>query len=173
MTKEELFAIAETKVELRPRYYISEGFEIFKKNAGGFVGFVFLNLFISVVLSLIPLIGGIVSSVLSILLSAGLIMVVRKIRNGETVLFNDFFDAFKNAGPPIAVSLMQGLIIGLTVIPGVIVFFIFFFAEFTSGAIPSSSVFFTMIPLFFLMGIPAIILAICYIFSMYIVLFLN
>lgn len=176
MTKEELFARAETPVDFRTNYYLSEGFEIFKKNIGGFIGILAMMLAINFILGLIPFVGGIASLLLGTLFSAGMITVVKKIRNNESVQFNDFFSAFSNAGPVIVVFLMQGLIILLALIPAIVVLSIFFFAQissFGSGSIPDSGTMLTMIPLGFLLALPALFLAMCYMFSMHIVLFLN
>lgn len=173
MTKEELFARAEAPFDFRTNYYLNEGFAIFKKNIGGFIGMMLLTVLMYIVLGLIPFLGGIASSLLGILFSAGVIIVVKKIRNGENVQFNDFFSAFNNAGPAIVVSFMQGLIIMLSAIPALVVFFVVFFAQISSGGTPDSSTMFMMIPLFLLLLIPTIFLTMCYMFSMHIVLFVN
>ncbi len=173
MTKEELFAIAETKHDFRISYYISEGFEIFKKNVGGFIGIVLINIIMAVVLGLIPLIGQVIAHFTSALLSAGIILVCKKIRNSEEVQFSDFFEVFKNPGQFILLIIVQFLMLLLVAIPGITLFIINFYDLFKSGGTPSYESMIAFIPLAFLLFIPVLFLLMCYIFTVPIFLFIN
>jgi hypothetical protein len=177
MTREELYSIAEnTKVDLTGSDLLSGGYEIFKKNIGGFIGFLLINAMISGALSLIPIIGSMISMVMSVLLSAGQLIVIRKLRQGESVQFNDFFAAFSNAGPPLVLFIIQMLVIFASLIPCIIVVAIFFFQQIMNGEFsnsPDPAMLAFIFPILLLCLLPAMFLGVCYIFSMHIVLFIN
>ena len=173
MTKEELFAIAERKHEFNMSYYIDEGFKIFKKNIGGFIGIVLVNLLISSAVSLIPLLGGVISYFVGSLISAGMIFVCKKIRNGEESQFNDFFEVFKNPGPFLLLILVQVCMIMVVALPGIAVFFSLYYKTFFGGGTPSFASMIAIFPVLLLILIPALFLSMCYIFSFHIYLFIN
>lgn len=74
---------------------ISQGFEIFKKDPGLFIGYFIINFIISFVLGLIPVIGAIANVIISTFFGIGLYKVIRKIKHGQDFSFNDIFDGFK------------------------------------------------------------------------------
>ena len=81
--------------ELQIGKYISEAFDIFKKNTGGFILFTVLTFVVSFALGTIPhKIGSIISFVISAPLNMGFVIVARKIRYNENYSFNDFFKGF-------------------------------------------------------------------------------
>jgi hypothetical protein len=90
---------------------ISEAFEIFKKYPGGFIGFILLSFVISAVLSVIPVVGSMVSLVISPALNIGGIIVARKIKYGEAYEFNDFFKGFQKFGELFLGSLLMYIMI--------------------------------------------------------------
>ncbi|HWZ23336.1 MAG TPA: BPSS1780 family membrane protein [Cytophagaceae bacterium] len=173
MTKEELFAIAESKHDFRISYYIDEGFKIFKKNVGGFVGIVFINLLISYALGLIPYVGQILSYFISAFISAGMIVVCKKIRSGEETQFSDFFEVFKNSGQFILLLLLQFVMILLAAVPALVIFFVKYYDVFFNLGRPTPQAILAIIPLMFLALIPVLFLGMCYTFSVHIFLFIN
>jgi len=50
---------------VQPGKYLREGWELFKQNSGGFIGFALLLIIIHVVLNYLPVIGGLVSLAIS------------------------------------------------------------------------------------------------------------
>jgi uncharacterized membrane protein len=104
-------------------YYISEGYELFKRNVGGFILFILVFFAISVVLAFIPILGSIASVVISPALTAGFYMAAKKVKNGETVEFGQFFDGFKLGAPIFLVGLISQLLVFvgclLLLIPGI------------------------------------------------------
>jgi hypothetical protein len=173
MTKEELFTIAGSKHELRMSYYIDEGFKIFKKNVGGFLGIVIVNILISWALSIIPVLGGVLSYFAGSFVTAGMILVCRKIRNGEETQFNDFFEVFKNPGPFLILLLVQVGMLVLVGLPAIVIFFSMYYKTLFGGGTPSMEAMLAIIPLMFFVLIPVLFLSMCYIFSFHIYLFIH
>ncbi|MGB1299034.1 MAG: hypothetical protein ACPG8A_12195 [Psychrobium sp.] len=103
--------------------YLSKGWSVFAKNMGGFIGFTVVMLLISVVLSLIPIIGQIANIVISAPLMAGYYVVARKVMNGEETSFGDFFGGFDHFLPLFLAYLVSSIFIMigmfLLLIPGI------------------------------------------------------
>lgn len=78
--------------------YISNGFDIFKKHLGAFVGYAIVYLLISSVLSFIPFVGQAISSLLGPVFIVGFYIVANKVENGELPEFGEFFSGFNYAG---------------------------------------------------------------------------
>ncbi len=98
--------------------YISKGFELFQKNAGGFIGFSFVAGLIIVVVSLIPILGSIASSFfLTPALMVGAYLVAHQLNKGEHTEFGDFFKGFEFVGPLAGATLIMTLIILASLIP--------------------------------------------------------
>jgi hypothetical protein len=107
--------------------YLGEGWELFKKNAGGFVGFTLIMLLVSAIPQVLPdrikPLGSIVSSVVSGPLGAGFYIVAFKLIKQRATTFSDFFRGFNNFLPLFLASLVTGILmlIGfvLLIIPGI------------------------------------------------------
>ncbi|MCO6488408.1 MAG: hypothetical protein J5I98_08325 [Phaeodactylibacter sp.] len=98
--------------------YISKGFALFQKNAGGFIGFAIVAGLIVVVSSLIPIIGSIASSFfLAPALTVGAYLVANKLDKGERTEFSDFFKGFEFVGPLALATLLMALVIVASLIP--------------------------------------------------------
>lgn len=98
--------------------YIGKGFELFQRNAGGFIGFAFVAGLIIVVVSLIPIIGSIASGFfLSPALLVGAYLVAHKLNKGESTEFSDFFKGFDFIGPLAAATFVMFLIIMASLAP--------------------------------------------------------
>ncbi len=103
--------------------YISEGWDLFQKNAGAFIGFTALVLVITGVFAFIPFIGSVGQMLLVVPLNAGFYIVAGKINRGEHTEFGDFFKGFDHFGSLVLASLISGvlIVIGciLLIIPGI------------------------------------------------------
>jgi hypothetical protein len=103
--------------------YISKGYDIFKQNIGGFIGYTFLYFIITSVLPYIPVIGWIGSIIISPALSVGFVIVARKIHKGEPYEFGDFFGGFNFIWQLFLRSLIGGILVFLgiilLIIPGI------------------------------------------------------
>ncbi len=97
--------------------YFSEGWDLFKRGAGSFIGFGILMIIIVIVVSIIPgvsLINGIISSALS----AGIFLFCRGIKDG-----NEDFGMFFNGFNYFSQILLYSLVLFLFYIPALILVF--------------------------------------------------
>lgn len=107
--------------------YINRGFDIFKKNAGGFIGYTLLIGLGMVVINYIPLIGRMLGQIANIVLTpallAGFFIVAKKIAHEEPCQFKDFFRGFDFFLQLFLANLVSGLFIAtgflLLVVPGI------------------------------------------------------
>ncbi len=74
--------------------YINQGFDIFKKNAGGFIGYLLIVMVIGFVCAVIPVVRYLANIVIFPALIAGFFIVGKKILHDEPYEFNDFFKGF-------------------------------------------------------------------------------
>lgn len=102
--------------------WIAEGFGYFKKAPGPWVLIALIFGIISVVLSLIPLIGQLVLLVLVPILMGGLMMGCRKQDEGGQIEIGDLFSAFSSKATPLAI-LGAAYLVGMIVI-GLLVGFV-------------------------------------------------
>lgn len=112
--------------------YISKGYEIFKKNVGGFIGFIILAFLIRMVATFIPSIGSI-ASIFLIPLYIGVNVVAKKIDQNEQYEFGNFFDGYKKLGSLIGVAFIQGLIAFLIMLIAFVPFFLLYGVDFFSN----------------------------------------
>jgi hypothetical protein len=118
---------------LQPGKYFREGWELFKQNPGGFIGFAFLFLIIQVILGYLPKIGGLISLALTAPLGAGFYVVSAKLMQRRPPVFQDFFTGFQLFLPLVLLSVVSGLltILGfiLLVLPGIFLMVCYLFAS--------------------------------------------
>ncbi len=107
--------------------YLGEGWEIFKKNIGGFVGFTVITLLIGVLTGFLPdnakPLGNIASVVLAGPLNAGLFIVAFKLLKQRPTTFGDFFLGFNNFLQFFIANLLMGILVVaasfLLLLPGI------------------------------------------------------
>lgn len=75
--------------------WIAEGFELFKKQAGLWIGIVLVLFVITIALSLIPLLGAIATVLLMPVFGGGLMLGCRSLHRDGTLEFNHLFAGFK------------------------------------------------------------------------------
>lgn len=97
--------------------WIAEGFGYFKAAPGPWVVMAIILFVIAMVLSFIPLVGGLALNVISPILVGGLMLACRKQDRGETVEIGDLFSAFSAKGGPLAV-------VGVAYLAGIVVLMI-------------------------------------------------
>ncbi len=91
--------------------YISEGFDLFKRNAGLFIGFMILSFFLSLIAGAIPKIGVFLNSlVISPILAVGYFIVADKIKRNRDYDFGTFFEGFQHALPLILATIIMTII---------------------------------------------------------------
>ncbi len=119
--------------------YIGIGWEHFKKNAGLYIGFLFVLLLINIVLSFIPFIGSIASAVLNPILGVGAAIVANRSMRNESVSFSNFFDGFQSENKPgqlILAAIVMGLLMVLCLIPAIAMGASSFMSLANSGIVP-------------------------------------
>jgi len=103
--------------------YIKDGWELFKKYPGGFVGFFLVFILMHFVLYHIPLVGRLAAGVISPALIAGSFIVSAKLIQGQTPAFRDFFAGFHFFLPLFLTGLLTAALVGiglvLLVVPGI------------------------------------------------------
>lgn len=103
--------------------YISQGWELFKANAGLFIAFSVLYCLMVGVLCVIPFLGYIGLIAINAPLTAGFFIVAAKTQKQEPVEFGDFFKGFDRFLPLFLVSLVGGILVGIgtffLLIPGI------------------------------------------------------
>jgi hypothetical protein len=102
--------------------YFSEGFEIFKKDMGSFVGYGLVVMIINLLSKFLPLIGYVIGLLLTPLY-AGFYVVANKITNGERYEFQSFFEGFNRALEMILASIFKIIISLFFIIPYLIIIF--------------------------------------------------
>jgi len=86
--------LIENGYEFKLSQYINDGFEIFKRNIGGFVGYYAIIIFIIVFLMLLSLFQYGIANLLQPVLVAGLYIVANEIIQGRRTEFRTFFKGF-------------------------------------------------------------------------------
>ncbi len=104
--------------EFRFGDYIGKGFDLFKKNMGGFILFTVVFIVVYVVINFIPVIGAIANAlIISPVLLVGAYLVAHKVDEGQATEFSDFFKGFDFVKQLAMTALFQSVIIYASLIP--------------------------------------------------------
>lgn len=90
-----------------PSTYFSSGFNYFRERIGEFIGFTILYLLIFLLTGFIPVIGTLISLVISGPLSIGMVIFTHQLHTGQNPEFSNFFDGFKKFTPLFATYILQ------------------------------------------------------------------
>lgn len=93
--------------------YLSEGFNYFKTQAGYFIGFFVVSILMIMVAGFIPVVGTFASQILSATLLVGYFIAARKIKQGKSIMFDDFFKGFSSIGQ---ISIIQLILFGFSLV---------------------------------------------------------
>jgi hypothetical protein len=111
------------RFQVQPGKYLREGWELFKQNLGGFIGFALVYFIIQVVLGCLPRIGGLISLAMSAPLGAGFFVVSAKLMQRRTPVFQDFFTGFQFFLSLLLLSVISSILIIagfiLLILPGI------------------------------------------------------
>ncbi len=103
--------------------YLSRGWELFKENAGGFIGFSALTIFVNIALQFLPMLGFLVRAAIYAPLIGGFYIMGFKMIKRQPTEFADFFMGFGFFLPLLLGGLLTGFftIVGLVllVFPGI------------------------------------------------------
>lgn len=87
--------------------WLRQGWALFAANPGLWIGLTIVLLVIVVGVQIVPLVGTLAAHLLMPVLGAGLLLVCRKIDEGDSVRIDDLFAGFKqNAGPLVMVGVL-------------------------------------------------------------------
>ena len=87
--------------------WLQQGWALFAANPGLWIGLTIVLLVIVLGVQIVPLVGTLAAHLLMPVLGAGLLLVCRKIDEGESVQIDDLFAGFKqNAGPLVMVGVL-------------------------------------------------------------------
>jgi hypothetical protein len=113
-----LSSILANGYETNSTEYIRKGFELFKMNAGGFIGFILIGLLLRVLSNFVPF-----AAIFLIPMSIGTYVVAKRIDKNEPFQFSNFFDGYQQLGPLIGIGFLQGLIAVAIILVFLIPFF--------------------------------------------------
>lgn len=115
--------IAENGYEFHFDKYLSEGWDLFRKDSGQLILYTLIMLAISFGLGVIPVLGAVGAFLIGPALNAGFFVGLRKIDQGQKVEIGDFFKAFDSWLQLFLFALVSGLLsilaFALLVIPGI------------------------------------------------------
>jgi hypothetical protein len=108
--------------KIKPGYYLKAGWELFKQNAAGFIGFSVVALIVLFALNAKAGLGQVLAYVIGPPLWAGLIIVAMKLCQNQPTEVNDFTSGFKFILPLLLYSVVSSVFISiglvLLVVPG-------------------------------------------------------
>lgn len=100
--------------------YLSEGWQIFRKNMGSFMGYSWLVILMSLAASLIPIVGTIINSLfLSPALISGLFIAAHLVHRNQYKTFEQFFGGFSFYSPLIIQQLLLLVIYIIAALPAI------------------------------------------------------
>jgi len=97
--------------------YFSKGLEMFKKNPGGYLGFVVVFFVISIVTSLIPILGSLIGIVINPPLAVGMAIAAHKQEKSGDEEFGNFFKGFDHIAQLLVANIIMLLIYIVLAIP--------------------------------------------------------
>ncbi len=109
----------------RLNYYIQRAWDLFKLDAGIYIGMLFFFWFIYMFASLLPFVGFFAGALL-VPYSFGFFLTAQKNDRGENQTFSSFFDGYKKGGELIGSYIIILIIALIALIP------LFFFLEFNT-----------------------------------------
>ncbi|MBK8625049.1 MAG: hypothetical protein IPN86_05660 [Saprospiraceae bacterium] len=97
--------------------YISAGFDIFKNNAGGFIGYTFIFMIATMIINSIPFLGYLINIVVSPALMVGFAIAAHKQINNNDLEFGNFFKGFDHITQLLIANIIMTLIYIIVSLP--------------------------------------------------------
>lgn len=123
LNQDAFIGLTDIDYAVKRQEYLSRGWELFKENAGGFIGFSALILFINFALHFVPMLGFLVQAAVYAPLFGGFYIVAFKMIKRQKVEFPDFFKGFNYFLPLLLGGLLTGFftMVGLLLllVPGI------------------------------------------------------
>jgi hypothetical protein len=169
--------------EFSINHFINKAWELFKKEAGSMIGYCVLLIFGFAIVTFIPFIGPLSRLLFQTPLMMGFVYVGARLYQNKTIEFSNYFDGIKDFLKILIISLLNGIFIGLTLLPAII----FTLYKLTNGfdldflrspgnimpLLQNPTVILSLALGLFLLVLPAFYLSLCMQFSIYFVIFLN
>jgi hypothetical protein len=125
MAEDTLMKLEETippDYHIRPGYYLRAGWELFKQNAAGFIGFTVVAMIVLLALNAKAGLGQVLAYIVGPPLWAGFLIVAMKLLLNQLTQVNDFTSGFKFILPLVLYSVVSSIFISigfvLFIIPG-------------------------------------------------------
>lgn len=125
MTNDALVKLAETippDYHIRPGYYLRAGWELFKQNAAGFIGFSVVAMIVLLALNAKAGLGQVLAYIVGPPLWAGFLIVAMKLLLNQSTQVNDFTSGFKFVLPLVLYSVVSSVFVSvglvLLIVPG-------------------------------------------------------
>lgn len=107
--------------EMEISQYFSKGWNLFKLNAGGFIGFLFVYGIILSIINLIPFLGFIINIIISPALTLGWAIMSNKLSNDQGNDFGFFFKGFDKLSELIVAAIIQFVITLVIALPMILI----------------------------------------------------
>lgn len=102
--------------------WFAEGWRLFMKSPGLLIGMMVVMVLIMLVLNIIPFLGGLISMIAAVMLSAGLYVTLDRLHKNKPVNFNLLFAGF---GEPLKPLLILALVfLGAQIVIGMVIFLV-------------------------------------------------
>ncbi len=103
--------------------YISQGFQFMNQNFGMLLGFMLLTIVISFVVQIVPIVGIVISLLISPVLQIGYSQFAYAATRERRVEFGEFFKGFNKLGPLLATYLLTAIVSLLAILPGLLLWY--------------------------------------------------
>lgn len=113
--------------------YISRGWNIFKDNPGGFIGYTVLFFIITIIVQMIPLLGFLIAIVVSPPLSVGIAIASHKQEKDGDMEFGNFFKGFDHIGQLIVAYIIMLVVYFIIALPMIFMVGFEMITSFSSG----------------------------------------
>ena len=123
----------ENGYDLKITEYFSRGWEYFKLRPLEYVGYIAVMFMITMFVNFIPVLGFIISIIVSPALSVGVPIFTQKLSRDEPAEFSNFFDGFKKLTPLIVAYVLMLLIYFIVALPMIFVVGFSVFASLAGG----------------------------------------
>jgi hypothetical protein len=125
MAEDTLMKLEETippDYHIRPGYYLRAGWELFKQNAAGFIGFTVVAMIVLLALNAKAGLGQVLAYIVGPPLWAGFLIVAMKLLLNQLTQVNDFTSGFKFVLPLVLYSVVSSVFVSvglvLLIVPG-------------------------------------------------------
>ncbi|MBC7886038.1 MAG: hypothetical protein H7X99_11230 [Saprospiraceae bacterium] len=155
--------------------YFSRGYEIFKKNPGGFLGYTVVFILISIVVSMIPILGFLIGIVVNPALAVGIPYGAHLQEQTGSQEFGNFFKGFNHIAQLVVANILMLLVYFILLLPLIFVLgFSFISALATSDAgslMDASSQIASSMIWIFLIGLICLYVAVSFRWTNYLIVF--